>query len=74
MKKVLKELLQEKTEQVQQMIKDQAKEYYENRAIMQRKHKTEQIKFEEQKDEEIRKLKAKLQEEKDKRYRWFALL
>ncbi|GJW35228.1 hypothetical protein Tco_0058148 [Tanacetum coccineum] len=35
--RLLKELLKEKTEQVQQMIKDQAKEYYENRAIMQRK-------------------------------------
>ncbi|GJR42807.1 Orf y [Tanacetum coccineum] len=88
--RLLKELLQEKTEQVQQMIKDQAKEYYENRAIMQRKeklwqseksllikdlidalkiidqHKTEQIKFEEQKDEEIRKLKAQLQKEREK--------
>ncbi|GJT19075.1 Orf y [Tanacetum coccineum] len=88
--RLLKELLKEKTEQVQQMIKDQAKEYYENRAIMQRKEelwqseksllikdltdalkiidqlKTEQIKFKEQKDEEIRKLKAQLQEEKDK--------
>nr|GEY00073.1 hypothetical protein LSAT_5X175041 [Tanacetum cinerariifolium] len=35
--KLLKELLKEKMEQVQQMIKDQAKVYYENRAIMQRK-------------------------------------
>ncbi|GJW62533.1 hypothetical protein Tco_0111868 [Tanacetum coccineum] len=35
--RLIKELLKEKTEQVQQMIKDQAKEYYENRAIMQRK-------------------------------------
>ncbi|GJZ49611.1 hypothetical protein Tco_0603801 [Tanacetum coccineum] len=35
--RLLKELLKKKTEQVQQMIKDQAKEYYENRAIMQRK-------------------------------------
>ncbi|GKC26651.1 Orf y [Tanacetum coccineum] len=35
--RLLKELLKEKTEQVQQMIKDQAKEYYENRATMQKK-------------------------------------
>ncbi|GJU00394.1 hypothetical protein Tco_1110732 [Tanacetum coccineum] len=35
--RLLKELLKEKMEQVQQMIKDQAKEYYENRSIMQRK-------------------------------------
>ncbi|GJR26167.1 Orf y [Tanacetum coccineum] len=35
--RLLKELLKEKTEQVQQMIKDQSKEYYENRATMQRK-------------------------------------
>ncbi|GJW04721.1 Orf y [Tanacetum coccineum] len=88
--RLLKELLKEKTEQVQQMIKDQAKKYYENRAIMQRKEelwqseksllikdltntlkiidqfKTEQIKFKEQKDEEIKKLKAQLQKEKEK--------
>ncbi|GJT19074.1 hypothetical protein Tco_0877780 [Tanacetum coccineum] len=88
--RLLKELLKEKTKQVQQMIKDQAKEYYENKAIMQRKEelwqseksllikdltdslkiidqlKIVQIKFKEQKDEEIRKLKAQLQEEKDK--------
>ncbi|GJY38755.1 putative polyprotein [Tanacetum coccineum] len=72
------------------MIKDQAKEYYENRAIKQRKEelwqlekslllkdltdvlkiidqlKTEQIRFEEQKDKEIRKLKTQLQKEKEK--------
>ncbi|GKD72912.1 hypothetical protein Tco_1331194, partial [Tanacetum coccineum] len=35
--RLLKELLKEKTKQVQHMIKDQAKEYYENRATMQRK-------------------------------------
>ncbi|GJY54914.1 hypothetical protein Tco_0446578 [Tanacetum coccineum] len=35
--RLLKELLKEKTEQVQQMIRDQAKEYYESKAIMQRK-------------------------------------
>ncbi|GJS16869.1 Orf y [Tanacetum coccineum] len=58
----LKELLKENTEQVQQMIKDQAKEYYENRAIIQRKEEL----FEEQKDEEIRKLKTQLQKEKEK--------
>ncbi|GJW02343.1 Orf y [Tanacetum coccineum] len=34
---LLKEIFKEKTEQVQQMIKDQAKEYYENRATMQKK-------------------------------------
>ncbi|GJT17819.1 hypothetical protein Tco_0876525 [Tanacetum coccineum] len=88
--RLLKELLKEKMEQVQQMIKDQAKEYYENRAIVQRKEelwqsekifllkdltdplkiidqlKIEQIRFEEQKDEEIRKLKTQLQKEKEK--------
>ncbi|GKD08162.1 hypothetical protein Tco_1187847, partial [Tanacetum coccineum] len=88
--RLLKELLKEKMEQVQQMIKDQAKEYYENRAIIQRKEelwqserslhvkdltdalkiidqlKIEQIRFEEQKDEEIRKLKTQLQKEKEK--------
>nr|GEV73950.1 hypothetical protein MA16_Dca005406 [Tanacetum cinerariifolium] len=41
----------------------QAKEYYENRAIMQRK---EELWLEEQKDEEIRKLKTQLQKEKEK--------
>ncbi|GJV73448.1 hypothetical protein Tco_1493443 [Tanacetum coccineum] len=35
--KLLKELLKEKTKQVQQMIRDQAKEYYENKAAMQKK-------------------------------------
>ncbi|GKE82289.1 hypothetical protein Tco_1552289 [Tanacetum coccineum] len=35
--RLLKELLKEKTEQVQQMIKDQAKECYENRATMQKR-------------------------------------
>ncbi|GJU25505.1 Orf y [Tanacetum coccineum] len=35
--RLLKELLKEKIEQVQQMIKDQAIEYYENRATMQKK-------------------------------------
>ncbi|GKB66240.1 Orf y, partial [Tanacetum coccineum] len=88
--RLLKELLKEKTEQVQQIIKDQAKEYYENRAIIQRKEELwpskksllekdlrdalkiidqlniEQIRFEEQKDEEIRKLKTQLQKEKEK--------
>ncbi|GKD44986.1 hypothetical protein Tco_1269631, partial [Tanacetum coccineum] len=88
--RLLKELLKEKTEQVQQMIKDQAKEYYENRATMQKKEelwqseksllvkdltdalkiidqlKIEQIRLEEQKDEEIRKLKTQLQKEKEK--------
>ncbi|GKA96612.1 hypothetical protein Tco_0818707 [Tanacetum coccineum] len=81
---LLKEIFKEKTEQVQQMIKDQAKEYYENRATMQKKEelwqseksllvkdltdalkiidqlKIEQIRLEEQKDEEIRKLKTQL--------------
>ncbi|GJV23226.1 Orf y [Tanacetum coccineum] len=86
----LKELSKEKTEQVQQMIKDLTKEYYENRATMQRKEelwqseksllvkdltdalkiieqlKIGQIRLEEQKDEEIRKLKTQLQKEKEK--------
>ncbi|GJR57813.1 Orf y [Tanacetum coccineum] len=35
--RLLKELLKENTEQVQQMMKDQAKEYYKNRATMQKK-------------------------------------
>ncbi|GJU87784.1 Orf y [Tanacetum coccineum] len=80
--KLLKELLKEKTEQVQQMIRDQAKEYYENKAAMQNKEEIWQLKesllvrdltdalqiidqlriekerLEEQKDEEIRELKA----------------
>ncbi|GJU24369.1 Orf y, partial [Tanacetum coccineum] len=38
-----KELLKEKTEQVQQMIKDKDKEYYENRATMQRKEELWQL-------------------------------
>ncbi|GKE01666.1 hypothetical protein Tco_1389649 [Tanacetum coccineum] len=88
--RLLKELLKEKTEQVQQMIKDQAIECYKNRVIMQRKEelwqseknllvkdlrdalkiidqlKTEQTRFEEQNDEEIRKLKTQLQKENEK--------
>ncbi|GJR45115.1 hypothetical protein Tco_1313218 [Tanacetum coccineum] len=42
--KLLKELLKEKTEQVQQMIRDQAKEYYENKAAMQKKEELWQSK------------------------------
>ncbi|GKC62394.1 Orf y [Tanacetum coccineum] len=42
--KLLKELLNEKTEQVQQMIRDQAKEYYENKAAMQKKEEIWQSK------------------------------
>ncbi|GJR09377.1 hypothetical protein Tco_0792029 [Tanacetum coccineum] len=88
--KLLKELLKEKTEQVQQMIRDQAKEYHENKSIMQKKEelwqskerllikdltdalkiikqlKTEQIRLEEHKDEEIRELKSQMQKEKEK--------
>ncbi|GKE31755.1 Orf y [Tanacetum coccineum] len=41
---LLKELLKEKTEQVQQMIRDQAKEYYENKAAMQKKEEIWQSK------------------------------
>ncbi|GJW70535.1 ORFIII-like polyprotein [Tanacetum coccineum] len=76
--KLLKELLKEKTEQVQQMIRDQAKEYYENKAAMQKKEEICQIekerleelriekkRLEEQKDEEIRKLKAQLQKKEE---------
>ncbi|GJR13838.1 Orf y [Tanacetum coccineum] len=87
--KLLKELLKEKTEQVQQMIRDQAKEYYENKAAMQKKEEIWQSKesllvrdltdalkiidqlrlkkerLEEQKDEEIRELKAQLQKKKE---------
>nr|GEV83668.1 putative polyprotein [Tanacetum cinerariifolium] len=81
--KLLKELLKEKTKQVQQMIRDQAKEYHENKIAMQKKEelwqskesllikdltdalkiieqlKTEQIRHEERKDENIRELKIK---------------
>nr|GFB50490.1 TPA: orf y [Tanacetum cinerariifolium] len=87
--KLLKELLKEKTEQVQQMIKDQAKEYYENKAVMQKQEelwqskesllirdltdalkiidqlRDEKERLEEQKDEEIKKLKAQLQKRKE---------
>ncbi|GJZ32979.1 hypothetical protein Tco_0578415 [Tanacetum coccineum] len=87
--RLLKELLKEKAKQVEQMIKDQAKEYYENRTIIQRQEelwqskksllvkdltdalkiidqlKTKQIRLEEQKDEEIRKLKTQLQKVKE---------
>nr|GEZ59979.1 RNA-directed DNA polymerase [Tanacetum cinerariifolium] len=88
--RLLKELLKEKTEQVQQMIRDQAKEYYESKISIKEKEelwqtersllvrdltdapkiidqlKAEQMKLEEEKDEEIRRLKAQLQEKKDK--------
>ncbi|GKF25484.1 hypothetical protein Tco_0081378, partial [Tanacetum coccineum] len=97
--KLLRELLKEKTEQVQQMIRDQAKEYYEEKAAMQKKEEIWQLKesslvrdisdalkiidqlriekeelgeliiekkrLEEQKDEEIRKLKAQLQKKEE---------
>ncbi|GJW99631.1 Orf y [Tanacetum coccineum] len=96
---LLKELLKEKTEQVQQMIRDQAKEYYENKAAMQQKEEIWQLKesslvrdisdalkiidqlriekeelgeliiekkrLEEQKDEEIRELRAQLQKKEE---------
>ncbi|GKC26563.1 hypothetical protein Tco_1033857 [Tanacetum coccineum] len=42
--KLLKELLKEKTEQVQQMIKYQAKEYYESKAAIQKKEELWQSK------------------------------
>ncbi|GJV61599.1 Orf y [Tanacetum coccineum] len=42
--KLLKELLKEKTDQVQQMIRDQAKEYYENKAAMEKKEEIWQSK------------------------------
>ncbi|GKE88183.1 hypothetical protein Tco_1565658 [Tanacetum coccineum] len=87
--KLLKELLKEKTEQVQQMIRDQAKEYYENKAAIQKKEeiwqskesllirdlidalkiieelRIEKKRLEEQKDEEIRELKAQLQKKEE---------
>ncbi|GJT87832.1 Orf y [Tanacetum coccineum] len=87
--KLLKELLKEKTEQVQQMIRDQAKEYYENKAAIQKKEeiwqskesllvrdltdalkiidqlRIEKERLEEQKDEEIRELKAQLQKKEE---------
>nr|GEZ67635.1 RNA-directed DNA polymerase [Tanacetum cinerariifolium] len=86
----LEKIVNEKTEQVQQMIRDQAKEYYENIPIRRREVelrqskksllvkdltdtlkiidqlKIEQIRLEEQKNEEIKKLKTKLQKEKEK--------
>ncbi|GKC01142.1 hypothetical protein Tco_0987278 [Tanacetum coccineum] len=82
-------LLKEKTEQVQQMIRDQAKEYYENKAAIQKKEeiwqskesllvrdltdalkiidqlRIEKERLEEQKDEEIRELKAQLQKKEE---------
>nr|GFA68130.1 RNA-directed DNA polymerase [Tanacetum cinerariifolium] len=88
--RLLKELLKEKTEQVKQMIRDQAKEYYESKIAIKEKEelwqtersllvrdltdalkiinqlKAKQMKLEEEKDEEIRRLKAQLQEKKDK--------
>nr|GEZ76117.1 TPA: orf y [Tanacetum cinerariifolium] len=75
--RLLKELLKEKTEQVQQMIKDQAKEYYEGKIAIKEKEelwqterslllKAKRMKFEEEKDKEIKRLKAQLQEKKDK--------
>nr|GEU36083.1 TPA: orf y [Tanacetum cinerariifolium] len=88
--RLLKELLNEKTEQVQQMIRDQAKEYYESNIAIKKKEelwqterslllrdltdalkiidqlKAEQIRLEEEKDEEIIRLKVQLQEKKDK--------
>ncbi|GJT25512.1 hypothetical protein Tco_0895449 [Tanacetum coccineum] len=42
--KILKEFLKEKTEQVQQMIRDQAKEYYENKTAIQKKEELWQSK------------------------------
>ncbi|GJZ69224.1 hypothetical protein Tco_0632774 [Tanacetum coccineum] len=42
--RLLKELLKEKTEQVQQMIRDQAKEYYESKIAIQRKEELWQSK------------------------------
>ncbi|GKA86162.1 hypothetical protein Tco_0807873 [Tanacetum coccineum] len=59
--KLLKELLIEKTEQVQQMIRDQAKEYYENKAAIQKKEEIWQSK----ENEEIRELKAQLQKKEE---------
>nr|GEW25615.1 hypothetical protein [Tanacetum cinerariifolium] len=88
--RLLKELLKEKTKQVQQMIKDQAKEYYEGKIAIKENEelwqterillvrdltdalkiinqlKVEQMRLEEKKDEEIEKLKAQLQEKRDK--------
>nr|GEZ99090.1 hypothetical protein MA16_Dca005406 [Tanacetum cinerariifolium] len=42
--KLLKELLKEKTKQIQQMIRDQAKEYYESKAAMQKQEELWQSK------------------------------
>ncbi|GJV91923.1 hypothetical protein Tco_1539736 [Tanacetum coccineum] len=93
--KLLKELLKEKTEQVQQMIKDQAKEYYESKAAIQKKEelwqskeillirdltdslkiidqlKAKKERLEEQKDEEIRHLKAQLQKKEKTKAQFF---
>nr|GEV23630.1 putative reverse transcriptase domain-containing protein [Tanacetum cinerariifolium] len=88
--RLLKELLKEKTEQVQQMIRDQAKEYYEGKIAIKEKEelwktersllvrnlidalkiidqlKAEQMRLKEEKDEEIKRLKAQLQDKEDK--------
>ncbi|GJV41555.1 hypothetical protein Tco_1419995 [Tanacetum coccineum] len=62
--KLLKELLKEKTEQVQQMIRDQAR-VLENKDAMQKKEGQYGKRLEEQKDEEIRELKAQLQKKEE---------
>nr|GEX31314.1 RNA-directed DNA polymerase [Tanacetum cinerariifolium] len=83
--KLLKELLKEKTKQVQQMIRDQAKEYYEKKVVIQKQKelwqskesllirdltkalktidqlRIEKERLEEQKDEEIKKIKGSSQ-------------
>ncbi|GJU57303.1 RNA-directed DNA polymerase [Tanacetum coccineum] len=68
--KLLKELLKEKKEQVQQMIRDQAKEYYENKAAIQKKEEIwhselDKGKLENKKMKEIRELKAQLQKKEE---------
>ncbi|GKA38918.1 hypothetical protein Tco_0731469 [Tanacetum coccineum] len=70
--KLLKELLKEKTEQMQQMIRDQAKEYYQNKAAMQKKEeikRLEELRTEKERLEEIRIEKEKLKEQKDEEIR-----
>ncbi|GJX14306.1 Orf y [Tanacetum coccineum] len=63
--RLLKELLKEKIEQVQQMIKDQAVEYYKGKIVMKKKEELWQSERSLLKDEEIRKLKAKLEKKKE---------
>ncbi|GKE92311.1 hypothetical protein Tco_1573406, partial [Tanacetum coccineum] len=83
--KLLKELLKEKIEQVQQMIRDQAKEYYKKKAAMQKKEEIwqskesllvrdltdalDQLRIEKERLEESGIEKKRLEEQKDEEIR-----